>query len=95
MRVHNIRLIDNTYDLEIANQLLKRFIDAKIDFINDQIKKTDVNDQDEISQLESRIKDLKAETRSLDLFIEDFHGEQVEMEIGSTIVMTIKNIESK
>jgi hypothetical protein len=94
MQVHNIRLIDNTYDLDIADQLLKKFIDAKIDFINDRIKETDPSDKEEIRQLELRIKDLKAESRSLDLFIEDNDVENVEMEIGATIVMSIKAIES-
>lgn len=94
MQVHNIRLIDNTYDLDSADQLLKKFIGAKIAFINDRINETDPNDKDEIEQLELRIKDLKAETRSLDLFIEDNDVENVEMEIGATIVMSIKNVES-
>lgn len=94
MQVHNIRLIDNTYDLDVADQLLKKFIDAKIAFINDRINETDPSDKEEIRQLELRIKDLKAETRSLDLFIEDNDVENVEMEIGATIVMSIKNIES-
>jgi len=94
MQVHNIRLIDNTYDLNVADQLLKKFINAKIAFINDQIKATDPKDKDEIKQLELRIKDLKAETRSLDLFIEENDVENVEMEIGATIVMSIKKIES-
>jgi len=94
MQVHNIRLIDNTYDLNVADQLLKKFINAKIAFINDQIKATDPKDKDEIKQLELRIQDLKAETRSLDLFIEENDVENVEMEIGATIVMSIKKIES-
>lgn len=94
MRVHKIRLIDNTYELDIANELLRKFINAKIDFIKDRIKETDASDKDQISQLESRIKDLMAEIRSLDLFIENYEGENVEMEMGSTIVMSIKNIES-
>ncbi|GAB4167174.1 MAG: hypothetical protein Tsb0033_29140 [Winogradskyella sp.] len=94
MRVHKIRLIDNTYELDIANELLRKFINAKIDFIKDRIKETDASDKDQISQLESRIKDLRAEIRSLDLFIENYEGENVEMEMGSTIVMSIKNIES-
>ncbi len=94
MHVHNIRLIDGTYDLEIANQLLKKFIAAKIAFIENQIEKADTNDTDEINQLKSRLVDLKAETRSLDLFVEEHDGENVEMEIGCTIVMSIKNIQS-
>ena len=94
MQVHKIRLIDNTYDLDIADQLLKKFIDAKIDFINDRIKETDPNQKGEIMDLELRIKDLKAESRSLDLFIEENDVENVEMEIGATIAMSIKNLES-
>jgi hypothetical protein len=94
MKVHNIRLIDNTYDVEIAYQLLKRFIETKIAFIKDRINETDLNNEDEINQLESRIKDLKAETRSLELFIENYDGEHADMEIGSTIVMSVKYKES-
>lgn len=94
MNVHKIRLIDNSYDLEIANQLLKRFIEAKIAFIQDRIKETDPSDNEAIHRLELRIRDLKAETRSLDLFFADYEGENVEMEIGSTIVMSIKHLET-
>lgn len=94
-RVHKIRLIDNSYDLEIAEQLLGRFISQKIAFIEDRIKETDPNHKDELNQLKLRIDDLKAEKRSLNLFIEEFDKENIEMEIGCTIVMSAKNIESK
>lgn len=90
IQVHKIRLIDNTYDLNIANQLLSKFITAKIEFIEDRIKALDKSNKGEIDQLNIRIEDLKAESRSLDLFIENYDGENVEMEIGSTIVMSIK-----
>ena len=90
MTVHKIRLIDNTYDLKVSNQLLSKFIAAKIEFIEDQIRETDPENKEVISQLNLRIDDLKAESRSLDLFIENYDGENVEMEIGSTIVMSIK-----
>jgi hypothetical protein len=90
MTVHKIRLIDNTYDLKIANQLMSKFIETKIEFIEECIKETAVENTKEISQLKSRIEDLKAEYRSLDLFVENYDGENVEMEIGSTIVMSIK-----
>jgi hypothetical protein len=93
MQAHNIRLIDNSYNLEIAKQLLDRFISQKISFIEDRIHETDLNDDDEINQLELRISDLKAERRSLDLLIQEHDGEHVEMEIGCTIVMSIKKIE--
>jgi len=95
MKVHKIRLIDNSYDLEIANQLLKRFIETKIAFLQDRIKEAAANDQEVINQLALRIKDLEAETRSLDLFFEEYEGENVEMEIGSTIVMSINHLETK
>jgi len=95
MRVHKIRLIDNTYDLGVAEQLVKKFIAAKISFIEDRIKETPFEDKDQINQLKSRIQDLKAETRSFDLFIEENDVENVEMEIGSTIVMSIKDVESE
>lgn len=95
MQAHNIRFIDNAYDLEIAKQLLDRLISQKIAFIEDQINKTNPNDSNEINQLKLRISDLKAETRSLDLLIEEHDGEHVEMEIGCTIVMSIKQIEAK
>ena len=90
MTVHKIRLIDSTYDLKVSNQLLSKFIAAKIEFIEDRIKETAPEDIEEISQLNLRIEDLKAESRSLDLFIENYDGENVEMEIGSTVVMSIK-----
>jgi hypothetical protein len=41
-----------------------------------------------------RISDLNSESRSLDLLIEEHDGEHVEMEIGCTIVMSIKKIET-
>lgn len=93
MQTHKIRLIDNSYDLLIADELLDRFISQKLSFIEDRINETDPNDLDEINQLKSRISDLKAERRTLDLFIQEHDGEHVEMEIGCTIVMSIKKIE--
>jgi len=93
MQAHNIRLIDNIYDLEIAKQLLERFIAQKIAFIEDRIKDTDLNDAVEHDQLRLRISDLKAERRSLDLLIEEHDGEHVQMHIGCTVVMSIKKIE--
>jgi hypothetical protein len=93
MQTHKIRLIDNTYSLDIANELLKKLILAKIDFLEDRIKQLDVNDTEEINQHKARIEDLKAEARTLDLFIEEYDGENVEMEIGSTIIMSMKNVE--
>ncbi|MEX0996890.1 MAG: hypothetical protein WDZ45_07565 [Flavobacteriaceae bacterium] len=95
MNVHKIRLIDNTYDLLIADELLKKFIAAKIAFIENRIKETDATHKGEINELKSRIKDLIAESRSLDLFFEEHDGENVEMEIGCTIVMSVKDNESK
>ncbi len=93
MRVHKIRLIDNTYDLDIAKELLDRFLSEKMAFIEDRINETNPNDTEEIDQLKLRISDLKGEMRSLNLFFEEYDGENVEMEIGSTIVMSIKDIE--
>ena len=69
---------------------MSKFIETKIEFIEECIKETAVENTKEISQLKSRIEDLKAEYRSLDLFVENYDGENVEMEIGSTIVMSIK-----
>jgi len=92
MQSHNIRLIDHSYDLEIAKKLLDRFIFQKIEFIEDRISETDPNDMDEINDLKLRISDLNAELRSLDLLIQEHDGEHVEMEIGCTIVMSIKKI---
>jgi len=92
MSVHKIRLIDHTYDLETAQQLLKKFIDAKIAFINERIEAINSDQQAEIDLLTSRLKELKAEQRTLDIFMEDFEGEHVEAEIGSTIVISIKNL---
>jgi len=94
MQTHHIRLIDSSYDFEIAKQLLDRFISQKIVFIEDRINETDPNDDDELNQLKLRISDLKSECRSLDLLIEEHDGEHVEMEIGCTIVMSIKKIET-
>jgi hypothetical protein len=45
MTVHKIRLIDNTYDLKIANQLMSKFIETKIEFIEECIKETAVEIQ--------------------------------------------------
>lgn len=92
MEAHNIRFIDNSYDLEIAKQLLDRLISQKIAFIEDRIDETDSKEVDELNQLKLRISDLKAERRTLDLFIQEHDGENVEMEIGCTIVMSIKKI---
>lgn len=94
MQAHHIRLIDSSYDLEIAKQLLDRFISQKIDFIEDRINATDLNDHDEIAQLKLRISELKSERRSLDLLIQEHDGELVQMEIGCTIVVSIKKIET-
>ncbi|TXD80630.1 hypothetical protein ESY86_20365 [Subsaximicrobium wynnwilliamsii] len=94
MQTHHIRFIDNSYDLEIAEQLLSRIISQKIAFLEDRIKETDPDDEDELNQLKLRISDLNAECRSLDLLIKEHDGEYVEMEIGCTIVMSIKKIET-
>lgn len=94
METHNIRLIDNTYDLDIAKQLLEGFLAQKVAFIEDRIQETDPANQTELNQLKARITDLKAESRSLDLYFEEHDGENVEMEIGCTIVMSIKNMEN-
>jgi hypothetical protein len=93
MQTHKIRLIDSSYDLLIADKLLDRFISQKMSFIEDRMNETDPNDIDDINQLKLRISDLKAERRTLDLFIQEHDGENVEMEIGCTIVMAIKKIE--
>lgn len=93
MQTHKIRFIDNSYELGNANELLNRLILQKIDFIKDQILETE--DVTEMNQLKQRIIDLKAESRSLDLFIQEFEGEKVEMEIGCTIIMAIKQSDKK
>ncbi|PKG41641.1 hypothetical protein [Psychroflexus sp. MES1-P1E] len=94
MQTHHIRLIDNSYDLEIAQQLLGRIIFQKMAFIKDRINETDPNDYDELDQLKTRISDLNSECRSLDLLNEEHDGEHVEMEISCTIVMSIKKIKT-
>lgn len=93
MRVHKVRLIDHTYDIGIAGELMHRFIDAKIGFIEDRIKNG--CDQSEINQLKGRIEDLQAEKRSLDLFMDTYDGEDVKMEVGCTIVMSIQKNETR
>lgn len=91
MLAHNIRFIDSSYDLGSARELLYGLIAQKIRFIENRIDEIP-DDAAEIGQLRTRISDLKAERRSLDLLIEEHDGEHVEMEIGCTIVMSIKKI---
>lgn len=91
MKVHKIRLVDNVFDLLTADELINMFIAAKTAFLENRIMETDANNKKAINQLKSRINDLKAESRSLKLFIEAHEGENVELEVGSTIVMSIKD----
>lgn len=92
MLVHNLRLIDNSYDFDIARELLNGLISQKIMFIENMINETNRDDQEEMKQMRIRSSDLRTERRSLDLLIEEHQGEHVEMEIGCTIVMSIKKI---
>lgn len=93
MQSHNIRLIDNTYDLDIARQLLDGLLTQKITFVKNMIRTIDPVDVVEMSQLESRLEELKAEKRSLDILLEEFDGEHAEMEIGCTVVMSVRKLD--
>jgi phosphatidate phosphatase PAH1 len=62
-------------------------------FLKDRINETDPNDLDKNNQLKLRISDLKAERRTLELFIQEHDGKYVEMEIDCTIAMSMKKIE--
>lgn len=93
MKVHKIRLLDNKYEVDIANQLVKKCIEAKIDFIQERLQELNKNNIEEKDYLKSRILDLKAQMRSLDLFMEFYDGEDVEIEVGATIVMSVKQPE--
>jgi hypothetical protein len=94
MQTHHIKLIDDSYDLESAQQLLNGIIFQKMAFIKDRINEADSLDNNELNQLKLRLRDLNSECRSIDLLMEEHDGEHVEMEIGCTIVMSIKKIET-
>jgi len=93
MKVHKIRLLDNNYEIVVANQLVKKCIEAKIDFIQERLQESNTITIEETERLKSRINELNAEMRSLDLFMERYDGEDVELEIGATIVMSVKQPE--
>ncbi len=90
MQSHNIRLIDNTYDLDIARQLLDGLFTQKIAFVEDLIH---ASEPMELNALETRLEELKAEKRSLDILLEEFDGEHAEMEIGCTVVMNVRKLD--
>ena len=93
MKSHNIRLIDNTYDLDIARQLVEGPLDQKMRFIEQLLNDSDPLDVMTKVNLEGRLEDLKAEKRSLELLMDEYDGEHVEMEIACTMVMSLKRLE--
>lgn len=62
-------------------------------FIEDLLNDSDPLDSANRINLEGRMEDLKAEKRSLELLMEQHDGEHVEMEIGCTMVMSLRRTE--
>jgi hypothetical protein len=91
MQSHNIRLIDNTYDLDTARQLIDVLMEQKIKFVEELTQNADILEK---AKLSNRLDELKAEKRSLDIMFEEYDGEHAEMQIGCTVMMAARKLEA-
>lgn len=92
MRTHSLKLIDNTYELEIASRLVDQLFESKIRFVEDQINS--VKGPMEVIQLESRLEELKVEKRSIDILFDDYDGEHAISDISCKVMMNVRKVEA-
>ncbi len=93
MKTHKIRLIDSTYGADSAREVLNTLLNDKIKFLNHKIFSMEERFGADTDHMKNRIEELRQEKRDLELLFEEFDGEQIDFEIGCTLVVQVKKAE--
>lgn len=89
MKSHHIRLIDSTYPVEQAYEVLISLIEDKIRFINNKIFSLEEQYGSAPAHMKKRISELKQEVFELRSFLDAFDGEEAEVNIGCTVSINV------
>lgn len=93
MKAHQIKLIDSTYSVEDANEMLTSLIRDKIKFLNIKTLSENLRFGSSLDHLEKRIKELKEEKNILMELLNDPDLRDSEIEIECSINLKIKQPE--
>lgn len=93
MKAHQIKLIDSTYTVEDANEMLTSLIRDKIKFLNIKTLSENLRFGSNLEHLEKRIQELKEEKNRLMELFNDPDLRDSEIEIECSINLKIKQPE--
>lgn len=89
MKSHQFKLIDSTYDVDGAREVLTTLISNKINFIKKHMLSIEERFGSDSSHFEKRIQKLREEKRSLELFLENYEGEEVSLDVSCTASLRV------
>ncbi|KAB2810057.1 hypothetical protein [Phaeocystidibacter luteus] len=90
MKNYQFRLIDSTYSSEDASELLMALVSEKIRFLNEKISTLETGSEQKTHHLETRIRELKSELRTLELMLDEYDGEEADFGIRCSVQMSVK-----
>jgi len=82
MEYHQFKLIDSTYDVDGAREVISSLVSHKINHIQKHILSVEERFGEDTSHFKKRIQKLQEEKRSLELFLENYEGENVMLDVS-------------
>lgn len=90
MNAHHIKLIDNTYSIEESMEVLSTLIQDKINFLKQKNFSVEEKTGKSSPVMIKRASELKSELAELDRFLTQFEGEEIAVNIGCTIAVSVE-----
>lgn len=90
----SIKLIDSSYPLEHAKEVLSSLLNDKIKFLNHQIFSNEVRFGSDTAHLVQRVKDLQKEKESLHEMLCAVENGQCVVDINCDINISVKQVET-
>jgi hypothetical protein len=94
MKNHQLKLIDSTYSVDEAKEVVQSLLNDKIKFLNQRIFSLQERFGSDTSAQEKRVRELKAELRQLIETLRPFENEDFQVEIDCLVKMKIKKLET-
>ncbi len=94
MKSHQFRLIDSTYGIEDAREVLLSLVCDKIRFLKQKIFSLEERFGSDTTALKKRVAELEAEQDFLRNHFSSLQGEEAEIEISCEVRMNIHHNES-
>lgn len=94
MKNHQLTLIDSTYNVNDAKEVLQSLLSDKIRFLNRKIFSLQERFGSDTEHQENRVRELRKELDQLRAFLDPFNDDGYEVEIDCLVDLKIRKTET-